>query len=67
MPILTRPTGVSGVASGAAGEALVEEDYCKARLVAVDRLALLPKLVMSKIICWTSETERTDSSFVSWV
>lgn len=59
--------GVWGVASGAAGEALVEEDYCKARLLAVDKFALLPKLVTSKIICWASETKRTDSSFMSWV
>lgn len=53
-----------GVASGAAGKALVEEDYGKARLLAVDRLALLPKLVMSKMVCWASETKRTESFHV---
>lgn len=64
---LTHPTGAGGVASGAAGEALVEGDYCKARLLAMERLALLPKPGMSKIICQASETKRSDSSFMSWV
>lgn len=58
---------VWGVASGAAGKALVEEDYGKVRLLAVDRLALLPELVTNKIVCWASETKRTEISFMSWM
>lgn len=65
--VLTYLTGEPGVASGAAGEAAVEEGFGKVILVAMARLALLLKLVIGKIICWTSKTKMTGISFLSWV
>lgn len=44
-------SGEPGAASGAAGEATIEEGYCKAKVIAMARLVLLLMPLISKIIC----------------